>query len=165
MLIECGPCRIREWRAEDRSALLQLANDRRIWRNLTHRFPHPYTEADADFWLDLQQRNTAPTDWAIELDGAAIGGVGVKPGEGVFAKTGEFGYWLGAPYWGRGLMTVVVGAVVEHIFTTMDLQRLESPVFEWNPASMCVLEKCGFERESVQRRSIFKDGQLIDAMM
>jgi [ribosomal protein S5]-alanine N-acetyltransferase len=165
MLIDCGPCRIREWRAEDRSALLRLADDRRVWRNLTHRFPHPYTGADADFWLDLQQRSTPATNWAIDLDGAAVGGVGVKPGEGVFAKNGEFGYWLGQPYWGRGLMTAVVRVVVEHIFATTELQRLESPVFEWNPASMRVLEKCGFEREAVLRRSVFKDGQLIDAVL
>lgn len=165
MLLNCGPCQVREWRVEDRAALLRVANNRRVWRNLSHRFPHPYTEADADFWLDPQRRIDLPSAWAIELDGAAIGGVGVDIGQGVFAKTGNFGYWLGEPYWGRGLMTAVVRSVVEHIFATSELQRLESPVFAWNPASMRVLEKCGFERESVQRRSIFKDGELIDAVM
>ena len=46
-----------------------------------------------------------------------------------------------------------------------DLMRLESPVFEWNPASMRVLEKCGFQREGVLRKSISKDGQIIDAVL
>ena len=46
-----------------------------------------------------------------------------------------------------------------------ELVRLEAPVFEWNPASMRVLEKCGFSREGVSRRSIFKDGQIIDAVV
>lgn len=35
-------------------------------------------------------------------------------------------------------------------------------MFEWNPASMRVLEKCGFRREGVLRHSIVKDGELID---
>ena len=47
----------------------------------------------------------------------------------------------------------------------MDLVRLEAPVFEWNPASMRVLEKCGFQREGIRRKGIFKDGQVIDAVM
>ena len=46
-----------------------------------------------------------------------------------------------------------------------DLVRLESWVFEWNPASMRVLEKCGFVREGVLRASAIKDGQLIDRAM
>lgn len=165
MLLNCGLCQVREWRAEDRAALLRAANNRKVWRNLSHRFPHPYTDADADYWLHPQRRIELPCAWAIELDGAAIGGVGVDVGQGIFARTGNFGYWLGEPYWGRGLMTAAVCGTVAHIFATTELERLESPVFAWNPASMRVLEKCAFERESVQRRSIFKDGQLIDAVM
>ena len=43
--------------------------------------------------------------------------------------------------------------------------RLETPVFAWNPASMRVLEKCGFVREGVMRKSVFKDGELIDSVL
>ena len=46
-----------------------------------------------------------------------------------------------------------------------DLVRIDAAVFAWNPASMRVLEKCGFVREGVLRRSIFKDGQLIDSVL
>jgi ribosomal-protein-alanine N-acetyltransferase len=45
------------------------------------------------------------------------------------------------------------------------LVRLEAPVFEWNPASMRVLEKGGFVREGVMRKGVFKDGKIIDAML
>jgi RimJ/RimL family protein N-acetyltransferase len=43
--------------------------------------------------------------------------------------------------------------------------RLEAPVFEWNRASMRVLEKCGFVREGLLRRSIFKDNEVIDSVL
>jgi RimJ/RimL family protein N-acetyltransferase len=89
----------------------------------------------------------------------------MDPGEGVYAKTARFGYWLGEPYWQRGITTAAVRATAEFIFANSEIVRLEAPVFEWNPASMRVLEKCGFARECVLRRSVEKDGQIIDVVM
>jgi ribosomal-protein-alanine N-acetyltransferase len=72
---------------------------------------------------------------------------------------------LSEPYWGRGIVTAAVGATVRFIFANFDIVRLAAPVFEWNPASMRVLEKCGFVREGVLRKSVEKDGQIIDAVL
>lgn len=163
--LDCGHCVVRDWTAADRAALLRVANNRNVWRNLTHRFPHPYTAADADSWFERCARKTVPTNWAIEVDGQAAGGIGADPGEGVHAKTARFGYWLGEPFWGRGIMTAAVRATTRHIFDHFDIVRLEAPVFEWNPPSMRVLEKCGFVREGVLRKSVEKDGRIIDAVI
>lgn len=163
--LDCGPCVVRPWRIADKPSLLRHANNKNVWRNLAHRFPHPYTDADADFWLGKLSREPGQLRWAIEVEGAAVGGIGAEPGEGIFAKTGNFGYWLGEEFWGRGIMTAAARTTSDYALTTMDLARLESPVFEWNPASMRVLEKCGFEREGVRRKGIFKDGQIIDAVI
>jgi [ribosomal protein S5]-alanine N-acetyltransferase len=166
MELNCGPCVVRDWKADDKTSLLQFANNRNVWRNLTHRFPHPYTEADADSWFALLAAQIPePTHWAIEVEGRAVGGIGVDLGEGVFAKSGHFGYWLGEPFWGRGIMSAAVGVVSAYVMSRFELVRLEAPVFEWNPPSMRVLEKCGFVREGVLRRSVFKDGDLIDAVL
>jgi ribosomal-protein-alanine N-acetyltransferase len=165
MHLECGPCIVRNWAAHDKESLLRFADNRSVWRNLTHRFPHPYTEADADSWLALQARAVVSTNWTIEVDGLAAGGIGVEPGEGVYIRSARFGYWLGEPFWGRGIMTAAVRATVDYVFAHLELVRLEAPVFEWNPPSMRVLEKCGFVREGVLRQSIFKDGELIDAVL
>jgi len=163
--LDCGNCVVRDWTAADKLALLRLANNRDVWRNLTHRFPHPYTDADADSWFERLAQKTVSTNWAIEVDGQAAGGIGMDPGEGVYAKSARFGYWLGEPFWGRGIMTAAVRATTRHIFDHFDLVRLEAPVFEWNPPSMRVLEKCGFVREGVLRKSVEKDGQIIDAVI
>ena len=56
-------------------------------------------------------------------------------------------------------------AMVGHIRATIPVVRLAAPVFAWNPASMRVLEKVGFEREGVLRQSVFKDGEQIDAVL
>ena len=163
--LDCGLCVVRPWRPSDKNALLRHANNRNVWRNLAHRFPNPYTEADADAWLTTFSQQPGALRWAIEVQGESVGGIGVEPGEGIFSKTGNFGYWLGETFWGRGIMTAAARATADHALQTMDLVRLESPVFEWNPASMRVLEKSGFQREGVRRKGIFKDGQIIDAII
>jgi len=165
MRLECKQCLVRNWTPADRESLLENANNRNIWRNLGERFPHPYTASDADRWFSYLNEMAAPTHWAIEVDGRAVGGVGVDPGQLEFVKSGRFGYWIGESYWDRGIMTEVVAANSDYVLRNLDLVRLEAPVFEWNPASMRVLEKCGFVREGVLRRSVFKDGEIIDAVM
>jgi len=62
-------------------------------------------------------------------------------------------------------MSAAVRETSGYILDHFELVRLESPVFEWNPTSMRVLEKCGFVREAVLRKSVFKDGQIIDAIL
>lgn len=165
MQLNCEVCIVRDWRPSDRESLLRFANNRNIWRNLTHRFPYPYTGTDADSWFFLLAQVPEPTHWAIDVDGSAVGGIGVVLGEGVHEKSGHFGYWLGEPYWGRGIMTAAVRATSEYVISRFGLVRLEAAVFEWNPASMRVLEKCGFVREGALRRSVFKDGQVIDSVL
>jgi len=68
---------------DDKSALVKNANNRKVWRNLTDMFPHPYTEVDADFWLSMASNPGSSIHFAIEFDGTAIGGVGVISGEDV----------------------------------------------------------------------------------
>ena len=165
MRLDCERCVVRDWTPADKRSLVRHADNRKVWRNLTHRFPHPYTAADADFWLARVTSMTQPTHWAIEVDGEAVGAVGVEVGEGVYARSGRFGYWLAEPYWGRGIMTAAVQGATQYAFAHIGVDRLEAGVFEWNPASMRILEKCGFTREGVLRRSIFKDGELIDSVL
>jgi RimJ/RimL family protein N-acetyltransferase len=163
--LDCGSCVVRDWVRADKASLLRFGNDRRVWRNLLDRFPHPYTDEHAEGWFALLEAMPEPTHWAIDVDGKAVGGIGVDLGKGMFAKTAEFGYWIAEPYWGRGIATAAVQRVAPFALEHFKLARLESPVFGWNPASMRVLEKCGFQREGVLRRSIVKDGELIDQVL
>jgi RimJ/RimL family protein N-acetyltransferase len=165
MRLDCGPAIARPWRDSDRASLIAQANNRKVWRNLKDRFPHPYTEEAANAWLGLARSDPDKAGFAIEVDGLAVGGVGLVPLEDVHAIGAHIGYWLGESYWGRGIMTAVVRAVSDHAFANRGFLRLEAPVFAWNPASMRVLEKCGYVREAVMRKSAIKDGQVIDMML
>ena len=129
MNLDCGKCRVRDWRLADKPSLLRLADNRNVARNLAHRFPHPYTEADADAWFVLLANKPQPTAWAIDVGGEAVGGIGIDVGEGIYAKTARFGYWLGEPLWGQGIMTAAVRATADFALDHFDLVRLEAPVF------------------------------------
>lgn len=165
MPLTLSQCILRPWCASDRESLAAHANDRRVWRNLTDLFPHPYTLADADRWIASVADIRPPQHFAIEVAGQAVGGIGFTVQHGIFCKTAELDYWLGHAHWGKGIATEAVGAVMRHAFATHALARLEAGVFTWNPASMRVLEKSGFSREGTLRRSAFKDGQLTDRVM
>ena len=78
MYLDCGKCVVRDWRPADKPAMRRLADNRNVWRNLSHRFPHPYTEADADSWFDLLAKTPNLTNWAIEVEGQPAGGIGVR---------------------------------------------------------------------------------------
>lgn len=165
MRIELDLCVIRPWSRTDKHSLVLHGNNYEVWRNLTDVFPHPYTSEDADQWFSVLETQNPLTAFAIEVDGQAVGGIGYTPLSGMYCKTAEFGYWLGEAYWNRDIATAAVQAMVKCIFNELPFMRLEAGVFEWNPASMRVLEKAGFAREGVLRKSVFKDGQLIDRML
>jgi len=72
---------------------------------------------------------------------------------------------VGEPFWGRGIATRAVRALTEWVFATTPVVRIYAHVFEWNPASARVLEKVGFELEGRMRRSVMKEGKIIDQLM
>jgi ribosomal-protein-alanine N-acetyltransferase len=158
-------CVLRPWAPADKASLIANANNHAVWRNLADVFPHPYTEADADAWFRIASIPDRSITLAIEVDGVAVGGIGARSGTGIFVRTGHFGYWLGEPYWGQGIVTAAGRALIDYLKQDGRFARLEAPVFEWNPASMRVLEKLGFERLAVLRKSVTKDGQLIDSVL
>lgn len=164
-LIEAPPVRLRPWAEDDIAALARLANSRAVWRNVRDRFPHPYGEDDARAWI---ARSAALPEgewsWAIEREGAPVGGIGLRRGEDVQRFTAELGYWLGEAHWGRGNATAAVRAVVAWAFAETDLKRIGARVMHWNPASARVLEKSGFRAEGRTRLSSFKDGYFVDEL-
>ncbi|MBN9064581.1 MAG: GNAT family N-acetyltransferase [Rhizobiales bacterium] len=77
---------------------------------------------------------------AIVIEGRAVGVVGLDQRRGAW----NIGYWLGRPWWGRGLMTEAAQRMVDWFFDARDDLFLISGAVEGNAASLRIQEKLGF---------------------
>ncbi|MCP4639359.1 MAG: GNAT family N-acetyltransferase [bacterium] len=154
---------LRPWRAGDEPHIVEHANDSEVSRNLGDKFPYPYTLDDAYAFVRRCLEISGPNRmFAIEVDGAPCGGLGLHPFDDVMSHTVMIGYWLGKKYWGRGIATEAVGLATHHAFRVLDYERVEANVFAWNPASARVLEKNGYTLEGRLRNRVYKRGELVD---
>ncbi|HVP53527.1 MAG TPA: GNAT family protein [Candidatus Eisenbacteria bacterium] len=165
MLLDLGDVKVRSWRKADLKALVRHANNPKIAANLRDQFPHPYTRRDALDFLDYAHSQEPECSFAIEYDGEAAGGVGFLLGRDIARMSAEMGYWLSEEYWGRGIATRVVAAMSDWAFEYYNLTRVFAMAFAHNAASIRVLEKAGFEREGLMRRSAIKNGVILDQIL
>lgn len=166
MRLPLGTWCVRSFQDKDAAALVKYGNNRKIWLNLTDLFPHPYTDAAAESWIQRVRSLYPETEFVIASESdELIGCTGIVLKGNVHRKTAEIGYWLGEPYWGRGIMTQVVRAMTGYIFSTHDVIRVYGHVFASNLASARVLEKAGYQFEARLRKDIIKDGQIQDSLI
>ncbi|CAF1206855.1 unnamed protein product [Rotaria sp. Silwood1] len=127
---------------------------------------YPYTTKDGEDFIQKIKSDslnlTRIFTIRLQTNNELIGECGLYRSIENERKT-EIGYWLGEPYWHRGLMPKVVNKAIEIIkIEWKNLVRIEAKIFPWNKASMRVAEKCGFVLEGVLRKHAYKNGQDID---
>ena len=145
---------------------MRYGDDREVWRNLTSRFPHPYTREVADNWIRIANENPADAcNLAIVVDDEAVGAVGFERQGDLHTRTAEIGYWLGQPFWGRGLATAALRLATTLALERFDFERLQAGIIDWNLASCRVAGKAGYTFEARLRRHVFKDDQIADLLV
>jgi ribosomal-protein-alanine N-acetyltransferase len=162
ILLETNDFRLRPWHPGDEDSLVAQANNYKIWLNLRDTFPHPYTWQEAHAWVELANSLPNSLNLAIDINGAACGGAGLLFQADIHRRSAEIGYWLGEAYWNRGIATAAVKMLSAHAFGHYDICRLYAGIFEYNRASMRVLEKAGYTLEAVHRQALTKNGHTRD---
>ncbi|BDQ35137.1 GNAT family N-acetyltransferase [Pseudodesulfovibrio portus] len=157
-------CLLRPWRTEDIPLVPPIADTRAISWNTSLKFPHPYGEEAARTMVSWSQADAGVDKWqfAVFKDGQLIGGCGTIRGEDVHAHTAVVGYWLGVDWWGRGIASEILAALVDYMREETDIEQLTATCFGWNPASRRVLEKAGFRNEGVRKGVVKKWGKTTD---
>ena len=152
--------RLRSLRLRDASTLARLCGDPGV-ALMTGRMPHPYRFEDAERFLAMVL-GVEPTErvWGVELDfengpvlAGAMGWAPIRHDGRV-----EHGYWLGRPFWGRGLATAASAEVLRRAFSDPSLREVVAGTFKDNSASMRVLEKQGFKRVGEEMRHALARG-------
>lgn len=165
MKIACPTCLLRPLELADAESLARHANDSEVWRNLRDRFPHPYTEADAIEWIRLVRSRAVQTSFGIDVDGQAVGSISLMLGEDIARRTAEVGYWIGREHWGRGIMVEALRSTTQYAFAELGLVRVFAVPFVTTTRSCRVLEKAGYVREGLMRRSAVKEDVIMDQVL
>ena len=137
---------MRPWRESDAVALFKYASDPDVGPRAG--WP-PHKNVEESLQIIRTVFNT-PTMWAVELKetGEAIGCVGYLPAWASNLQIPddqcEVGYWIGKPYWGKGICTEALRLVIDYCFNVKHFTVLWGDFFPSNPASGRVMTNCGF---------------------
>ena len=156
---------LRPFTNTDLTNLVKYANNRNVAKNLTDRFPFPYTEKDGKQFISMVSGAKPSSVLAIEVNGKFSGAIGIHPQTDIWYKNAELGYWLAEPFWGKGIITEAVKQMVEYGFGNFEIDRIYARPFGSNIGSQKVLEKAGFVLEGRFEKTIFKYGEYQDELV
>jgi [ribosomal protein S5]-alanine N-acetyltransferase len=153
---------IRPWHINDLDSLVKHANNWNVAQFTSDNFPHPYTKEHGKKFIELATSSKPIHIFAIDINGEAIGGIGIHPQQGIYRKNAELGYWLSEDYWGKGIISEAVKKIVLKAFKLFDIERLFASTFGTNIASQRVLEKAGFTLDYKLKNVLFKNNTIHD---
>jgi ribosomal-protein-alanine N-acetyltransferase len=151
---------LRELVPADAKAILRVRGDIRVTRMNSGQPMETLDEARE--WISKARKAFADhrrVEWGITLNADPKAGVVGRINYNYWLRQdrrASIGYDLGFSYWGRGIMTETVRAVVAFGFEQMNLNRIEADADAENYGSIRVLEKVGFRREGVQQEQYFE---------
>jgi len=146
MMLETERLTLRRWRETDVNAMYTYARDPEVgpaagWP------PHRSLEESRGI---VKMLMACPEAYAICLKGTdePIGCIDLKLKDRTDLTDrddeGELGYWLGKPFWGRGIMPEAAREMLRHAFEDLHMSRVWIGYWEGNDKSRRVQEKCGF---------------------
>lgn len=157
-----GEVAVRPLTEKDAAAIARYANNEKIAVNLRDGFPHPYTLEHAEMFISKMALKDPPMIFAIEYQDEFCGVIGLSGQEDVYRMTSEIGYWIAEPFWGKGIASEAVRLLTAYGLDELGFVRIHTGVFEYNRASMRVLEKNGYTLDGIFRKSVFKQGRIWD---
>jgi 5-oxoprolinase (ATP-hydrolysing) subunit A len=159
-VLETARLRLRPLTAADAPDFARLADDPTVGRN-TLTLPYPYTVDDGVEWGALAAKRWeegSEAVFAITLRGTEefIGVIGL--GGNWRHRSGELGFWIGAPWRGAGLTGEAAARLIDWAFDDLAFERIDISHFGSNSASRRVIEKLGFVAEGIVRSAIVRWG-------
>ncbi len=155
--------KLRKWSLTDQDQLIDICNhvDRTY---LASRLPFPYTESDAEWWLNMVNHHDGVNGIfrAVVVDDRVVGTISVEQKEDIYQKDGEIGYFLHTDQWSKGIMTEAVKQICDLAFCELDILRITAHLYAPNLPSRRVLEKNGFLLEGTMKNAIVKDDHIFD---
>lgn len=119
----------------------------------TTNMPDPYPEDGAEVFIretmELRKQQSRVV-FAILENQTLVGTVGLH---NIQEGVAELGYWVGRPFWGKGIGWKATAMAVAYAFSELKLEMLTSHCLVTNRASFHLLEKNGFHLTAVKPMS------------
>lgn len=145
--------------------IVAAANHAEISTYMSDHFPYPYSRDTGRTWLEATVNQDPPLRYAIHVDGMFAGGTGAAGSADETTGSYELGWWLTPRYWGRGVATDSVAALVDGLFSRRGAMRVHASVMDRNPASSRVAEKVGMVHEANLTGAYLKRGVRYDRLV
>lgn len=132
---------LRKIRLADLPSLIKYVNNKKISDNIIN-IPFPYGEEDAIFRMNFVNqgfKNEERFVFAIILkeQDELIGEIGLHLDKS--NNRAEMGYWIGEPFWGKGIATEALAAILKFGFEEVKLNKIYATHYIENPSSGKVL--------------------------
>lgn len=163
-VIETPRLRLRRMSVRDKSDMFLYASRDEVTKYLLWR-THKDEESTKRYlsYVVSLYRTGEFFDFAIEYreNGKMIGTCGFAAVD-FQNDCAEIGYVISPDYWGKGIASEAVSAIMQFAFCDLDINRIEARYMTENAASRRVMEKCGMTFEGVFRKKLFVKGEYRD---
>jgi [ribosomal protein S5]-alanine N-acetyltransferase len=156
---------LRDFVPRDAESVALNANSINVSKYLHDRFPYPYSLKDALEFIEVFIPAAAGRIFAIDVDGAAVGAIGLHLQKDEYRMNAELGYWLGESYWNKGIITSAINKITTFGFENLDINKIYAKVFEANKVSCIVLVKNGYKLEAQLVNNAIKNGKYTDELI
>lgn len=159
--------RLRKYKINDLERVCILFINEKVIQHLSVPYSaKDISRSDERKWLKktifaYRQKKPKEFNLAIEVDGEYVGSIGAHHIDYTNEKT-EIGYWIGEPYWGKGIASHAIRKFVVLLFKKYNFKRIEALPYSYNIASQKVLEKAGFNYEGERRKAVKRYGKFYD---
>jgi RimJ/RimL family protein N-acetyltransferase len=155
---------LRPWAFSDAIQLALVADNKKIADNIRDGLPNPYSVKDAQHWLNLiLPENNPPRFFAVTTGNQVVGSIGIVTKSNIYRRNFEIGFFVSENFWGKGIATKAIKAVISYAFRNFDIVRIYAESFSDNIGSRRALEKAGLKLEATLKKSIIKNEIIKDS--
>jgi len=156
---------LRKWEKSDTENFFKYSSNTKITEYMRDAFPSTLDDCRKTVENFSCNDETQQYCRAIFVNGEAAGCIALFLKNDVYCKSAEIAYWLGEPFWGRGIMSRAIKELCQTAFEQYDIVRIFAEPYAQNISSRKALEKAGFVLEGIMKKSVYKNGRFFDSCM
>jgi ribosomal-protein-alanine N-acetyltransferase len=154
---------LRKWNESDAESFFKYSSNSKIKENMRNSFPTTLEDCKTTVKSFSSNDETNQCCRAIVVNGEAAGSIALFLKDDVYCKSAEIAYWLGEPFWGRGIMSKAIKQLCQTAFKQYDIVRIFAEPYAHNTGSRKAIEKAGFVLEGIMKKSVYKNGKFYDS--